>query len=435
MRNLLMALVVFGSSLLGLAFAQEGFVQLRFFYPYSGTDFSSGFALDAALKYPFDSNNLTLAIKNTTTLRQTVGLELQGDWGLVSADFTSEAGAAVGARRIGLTVVGVLILPRSADITPLETVTAVFVHDTDDSAGSSFYVVDVASLALNGQVAQDWRWSAGYSLASTVTSSSKVVHTFNAGIRGKLLAAVTLGVGGALTLANGASVYGGSLDLAWQLTSTENLAARVTVNSKPVDTQSLTFTTTAIQPVTLGVSLGRSSVGGLTAGASLDASLDGGWSVSAAYAGAFGTTQSHEANAGLAYSSRQASGSFGVNFGTTLEAGVWNSRYGANANASYKAGEFQFSLRGNYNFDATPNVAQPNSGNASATLNWRSAPLEVIFDTSFQFRGVTSGTAQLQVLYDLTPALAINGSVLFTRVLTSGGQNSFSFGAGLRYRF
>jgi hypothetical protein len=415
------------------ALAQEGFVQLRFFYPYPGAEFTSGFALDAALKYKFDSNNLTFAIKNTTLARQTVGLEVQGDWGLVGADLTGEAGAVVGGRRWGLTAIGVLILPR-AEITPLETISLVFVHDTDDSPGASFYVVDVAALSLNGQIAQNWNWNAGYTLSSTVTSTTVVRHNLNAGVRGRF-GLFTLGLGGTLALENNISVYGGNLSVGWQLTQTENLAARVTITSKPEDTQSLTFTTTALQPATLSLSVGRSSLGGLTAGASVDAPLEGGWAVGATYNGAFGANPSHDASANLGFSSREARLGLGVSFNTSPTAGVWYNRYGANANAGYKADNTEFTLRGNFNLDTNPSNTQPTSGNLNATLNWRVAPLEVIFETGFQFRGATSGTAQLQLLYDITPQFAINGSVLFSRVLTGGGQNSFSFGVGLRYRF
>ncbi len=418
------------------AFAQEGFIQIRFFYPYA-TDFTSGFALDAALKYKVDSTAFGFAIKNTTIFRQTIGLEISSDWGLVSADFTGEAGAVAGGRRIGLTALGVLILPRGEMITSLETITVVVVHDTDDSVGTSFYVVDVANLILNGQVAQDWRWTAGYSLASTVTSSSSAIrHNANLGVRGKI-SLFTLGFGATFALETSVPVYGANLDLAWQLTATETISARATLNSRPLDTQSLTFTTTALMPVTLGLSIGRSSIGGLTAGASLDAPIDGGWSVSAGYNGAFGTTPSHDFSAAIAFSNPETRASFGAGWNTVSNLGIWTSRLNLNASAGYKTGEISFSLRGNYGFDTTPNNInpQPNSGSASATLNWRSAPLELIVDTTFQFRGVTSGTAQLQLLFDLLPELALNGSVLFTRVLTAGGQNSVSFGAGLRYRF
>jgi hypothetical protein len=417
----------------GAALAQEGFVQLRFFYPYPGVEFTSGFALDAALKYKFDSNSLTFAIKNTTLVRQTVGLEVSGDWGLVGADLTGEAGAVVGGRRWGLTAIGVLILPR-AEITPLETVSLVFVHDTDDSPGASFYVVDVAALSLNGQLAQNWNWNAAYTLSSTVTSTTAIRHNLNAGVRGRL-GLFTLGVGGTLALENANSIYGGNLSLGWQITPTENLLARVTVTSRPLDTQSLTFTTTALQPATIGLSVGRSSLGGLTAGASIDAPLEGGWGLGATYDGAFGANPSHDASANLGFSSREARFGVGVTFNTSPTAGTWYNRYGANANASYRADTVEFSLRGNFNLDTNPANSQPTSGNLNATLNWRAAPFEVIFDTTFQFRGVTSGTAQLQVLYDITPQFAVNGSVLFSRVLTSGGQNGFSFGLGVRYRF
>jgi hypothetical protein len=424
-------LLVFSSH----ALAQEGFVQLRFFYPYA-TDFSSSFALDAALKYKFESSTLTFAIKNSTLARQTVGIELAGDWGLASADFTGEAGAELDSRRIGITALGVWILPRSEGVTPLETVTLVLVHDTDDSLGASFYVVDVATLMLNGQIAQDWRWIAGYSLASTVTATTAIRHNLNAGVRGKL-GDFTLGLGATLAQDKNIWIYGGNLDVAWQLSATENISARATLTSRPLDTQSLTFTSTAFQPVTLALSVGRSSLGGLTAGASLDASLLGGWAINASYAGAFGETSSHEFGGSLGYANRETRVGTGVNWNTVRNAGVWTSRLALNANAAYKMDNLSFSLRGAYSFDTTPNNInpQPNSGNASATLNWRSAPLEVIFETSFQFRGTVSGTAQLQVLYDITPQLAVNGSVLFTRVLTLGGQNGFSFGAGLRYRF
>lgn len=430
MRNLLVVLVLMLSN---WASAQEGFVQFRFFYPYPGIEFTSGFALDAALKYKFESNNLTFAIKNTTLVRQTVGLEVAGDWGLVGTDLTGEAGAAANGRRWGLTALGVLILPRG-EITPLETITLVFVHDTDDSPGASFYVVDVASLSLNGQIAQNWNWNAGYTLSSTVTSNTNVKHNINAGVRGRF-GAFTLGLGGTLALENDTNVYGGNLNLGWQLTPTENLSARVTVTSRPEDTQSLTFSTTALQPVTLSLSVGRSSLGGLTAGASIDAPLEGGWSVGAAYNGAFGANPSHDASANLAFSSREGRFGVGLTFATSPTAGVWYNRYGANANAGYAAGEINFSLRGNFNFDTTPTNTQPTSGNLNANLNWRSAPFEVIADVGFQFRGASSGTAQLQVLYDITPQFAINSSVLFTRALIGGGTNGFSFGLGLRYRF
>ncbi|MFN3265698.1 MAG: hypothetical protein ACK41E_02555 [Deinococcales bacterium] len=429
MRNILV-LLVFGMGC--WVKAQEGFVQLRFFYPYAGAEFTSGFALDAALKYKFESNRFGFVIKNTTLVRQTVGLELSGDWGLASADLTGEAGSSSG-RRWGLTAVGVLLLPRT-EITPLESVSLVFVHDSDDSPGLGFYVVDVANLGLNGQLAQNWNWNASYTFSSLVTSSTNIKHNLGAGVRGRL-DAFTLGVGATLALENNTSIYGGNLTVGWQFTPNENLSARVTITSKPEDTQSLTLTSTALQPITLSASIGRSSTSGLTAGASADVALEDGWSVGARYDGAFGANPSHDIGATLGFSSRELRFSVGLGYNTSPSAQVWYSRYSASANASYKTEQSEFSLRGSLSLDTNPANTQATSGNLNATFNWRAAPLELIFDAGFQFRGASSGTAQLQLLYDLTAQFALNGSVQFNRALTGGGQNSFSFGVGVRYRF
>jgi hypothetical protein len=435
------ALICFVMTLLGLnsgvaqaqssQIALQNFVQLRYFYPAESPNFISGLTLDANLQFAIDpTTNLSFSIKNTTLVRQTAALEITADWGSAGVSVTGEP-SATGAR-FGITGTAVYLFPRGETPSPLEVISASVFHEADSSSGSDFYTIDVASLQLSGNISGSWRWNGAYNFTSNVTSTQNTVrHLGSVGISGRI-DAFNIGLGGSLTADNGNTVYGGTLSAAWNITSNERLGFKVGVTSKPSDDQSLTFSTSSFAPVTLGLSIGRSSPGNFTAGANLEYLVSDQVTFNAEYAGAFGLAPTHSVSAGLAYSQRPLRTSINLSWSTEIVSNASN--FGVGASASYKADAIQFGLRGSFALASTP-TSSKTSGSLTANLTWVAAPFSIILETGLSFRNAISGTAQAQLLFDITQELALNGSVQYRRSLVAGGANSVAFGLGLRYRF
>ncbi len=422
--------------------ALSNFFQIRFFYPFpiETEEFTSAITLDAAFKQQFDDFSVAIKLTDFNLIRQKASLEASGNFGFASLEFTGGTGSELGSRKNSLLVVGAFLLPKPSEgIQYFSDTTLVYFLESDSSTQSG-YTVNAADLSVKGNLATNWRWSAGYALSSVfvpVINNQNLSQTLKAEVRGKL-DVLDLSVGTSVRFQEGGPRYDLRLEGKYPILETETLSAQVTWNSSNADSENLTLASTRLDPLTLSFSVARGGGTAVSLALTSDYELDAKTTFGANYVISFGDTPDHDFGAQFSYREKQwnarAQTSLNLSFDSNNQ--LWLGRFAFRLQGTYKVAPFNFSARANLNLQPNPKTFDPEaSGAFSASASYSSDPWTISLDLGFVYYRGLSGTASTSVLYRILPDLSLNLSGNYRRTLSPVINEQFSFGLGIRYVF
>ncbi len=443
----------------------ENYLQLRYFYPPPlGTDDPlSGLTLDALYKPQLEGVQLEFSVKNTNLYRQAASLNLSLESGYAALEYKGGPGSDKGARANSFSASGSYSLPKAGDVTYLSDVSLSYSLDTD-SGGLNRSDSQNADLSVRGQLAREWRWSAGYSLSSGdnasddgaggVYSSQSLQNAFRAEVRGKILPnypSLELVVGTGLRLNNTSSTgqpdkqstaLDGKIELSSNLTDKESgkLAFKLSsVDGKLKDDESLSIQTTRLEPLTLSANVGRTP-GFYSWGLGADYPLGDALSLTSSYDGSLseGTdalSQDHSLSFGATYRQKKWRVASTLGAGLSNDSGDWQASYSFKASGSYKIAPLDLSARASFSLRPVKGELKP-SGSLSGSLNYDGGPLKAALELGFSYKNLFTGSTSLSLLYAVTESLSLNASSSYSRALFgTDPQDRLSIGLGLRFSF
>jgi len=443
----------------------ENYVQMRYFYPPTlGTnDPLAGLTLDALYKSALEGVQLEFSVKNTNLYRQAANLNLSLESGYAALEYKGGPGSDPGARANSFSASGSYTLPKAGEVSLLSDVSLSYSLDTDSGTVNRSGSQN-ADLSVRGQLAKDWRWSAGYSLSSGDNASddgaggsfvsSSLQNAFRAEVRGKILPnypSLELAVGGGLRLNDTSSTGQGdkqstALDGKVELSSnlSEQESGKVSfklssVDGKLKDDESLSVQTTRLEPLTLSANVGRTP-GFYSWGLGLDYPLDDALSLTSSYDGSLSDSadalsQDHSLNFGATYRAKKWRLGGGLGAGLNNDSGDWQASYTLKANGSYKIAPLDLSARASFALRPVKGELKP-SGSVSGSVNFDGGPLKTALELGFTFKNLFTGSASLSVLYAVTESLSLNASSSYSRALFGADpQDRLSIGLGLRFSF
>jgi|GEM_PF-2606097 len=450
--------------------APENYVQLRYFYPPTlGTDdLLAGLTLDALLKPALEGVQLEFSVKDTNLYRQAANLNLSLESGYAALEYKGGPGSDPGARANSFSASGSYTLPKAGEVSYLSDVSLSYSLDTD-SGTVNHSGSQNADLSLRGQLAKDWRWSAGYSLSSGDNASddgaggsfvsSSLQNAFRAEVRGKILPnypSLELAVGSNLRLNNTSSTgqpdkastaLDGKIELSSALTEQESgkLSFKLSsVDGKLKDDESLSVQTVRLEPLTLSANVGRTP-GFYSWGLGLDYPLGDALSLTSSYDGSLSESadalgqnllsQDHSLNFGATYRAKKWRLGGGLGASLNNDSGDWQASYTLKANGSYKIAPLDLSARVSFALRPVKGELKP-SGSLSGSLNFDGGPLKAALELGFTYKNLFTGSASLSLLYAVTESLSLNASSQYSRALFGADpQDRLSIGLGLRFSF
>ncbi len=415
------------SVVVGLAYSQDNYFQVRYFYPYQleSDKLLAGLTIDATTSLQAGGSRMTLKLDSLNLVKQHIRLEATGSGNLVLFDYTNKPGRDLDNRKQSFTAVGNFRIPEGGNL--LKELGLTYVSEKE--SGTQGYHVQVINTHIKGNLASEWRWKLGYGLTSTSAANlSKQVNTFKGEVKGKL-ESIDLGLSGNVRLENPETDFNVKLEASSPLSEAETLSSNFRYDSTSGDEEGLSFSTTRLEPLTLTFSLKRNSK-------SFSWGVDGNYPVSelislnTSYSGAVGTSTNQALGFSVRLREHLWSAQGQVDFDLTKDDKDWEPSYNFKLNGTYRVEPWNVSGRANLKVQPERTTAS-----LSTSASWVQMPWSILVDLEFTFLDELAGNADLQILYSLTKSLSLNVGGSYRRVLVPTLDQEFSAALGLRFGF
>lgn len=418
----------------GLAQAQDlngNFFQIRGLFPPEGGQFSAAPALDALVRLPIaDLGVFELKLTEVTLARQRATAQFSAAFAFFGVRFRNEPGEEQGARALEINALGAYKNPSDDLLVILRGVTLAYSLDQDTSPLKG-YTLQTGDAQADGAIAQDWDWSVGYTLENALIPTERGLrHDLQSWVRTTILKPIELGVGAGYLIKDEQFALKGSLEAGYEITPQDTVGARLTLTTAPGDAEEIFYNTTRFEPLSVGLSLGRSNLSFLTWGVRLSAAE--GLQLNADYTGQAGENAAHDLSVGVGYGGEV--GNLALRGGVRAEhdpkSGLWYARITGQLTANLRLPDFTLTAVGELNFG--PEVLL---GRLTVDGTWVIAPFVVLLNADFRFHDTITGEATVQGLYFFLPGIAVNLTAFYRAQPEWEGPSGFGVGLGLRTNF
>jgi hypothetical protein len=428
----LIGLVVTCTSSLGHAQDLDGnYVQIRGLFPPENGAFSSAPAIDALLRLPImDFGTFELKLDNVSLVRQRVSAQFSAEVAFFGFQFRNEPSDEQDARVFGINALGAYKAPSDDPVVILRGLTLAYSLD-QDTGPLRGYAVHSGNAQVDGDIAERWDWSVGYTLANGLIPTERGLrHDLQSWVRTTILKPVNLGVGAGYIIKDEKFALKGSLEAGYEITPDDTVGARVTLTTAPGDAEEIFYDTTRFEPLTIGLQLGRSNESFLTWGVRLSASP--GVNLNGDYSGQAGENAKHDINLGFGYSSEAGNVALrgGVQAELDPKTGLWYARITGQITANLRLPGLVLQAVGELNYGPERLI-----GRFTMDGQWVIPPFVVLLNADFRFHDTITGLATVEGLYFFLPGIAVNLTTFYRAQPAWEGPSGFGVGLGLRTNF
>jgi hypothetical protein len=418
----------------GLARAQDldgNYFQIRGLFPPEGGAFSSAPAIDALLRLPIlDLGTFELRLDAVSLARQRVAAQFSAGVAFFGVQFRNEPGEEQDARAFEINALGAYKSPSEDPVVILRSLTLAYSLDQDTSLLRG-YAVHSGDAQVDGDIAERWDWSIGYTLANALIPTERGLrHDLQTWVRTSIFKPINLGVGAGYIIKDEKFALKGSLEAGYEITPDDTIGARVTLTTAPGDAEEIFYNTSRFDPLSVSLRLGRSNESFLTWGVQLSASQ--GLQLSADYTGQAGENAKHDVNLGFGYASEVASVALrgGVEAELDPKTSLWYARITGQLTANLQLPGLTLKAVGELNYG--PEFLL---GRLTVDGQWVIAPFVVLLNADFRFHDTVTGLATVQGLYFFLPGIAVNLTAFYRAQPAWEGPSGFGVGLGLRTNF
>jgi hypothetical protein len=431
-RVLLVWLGVICMGCLGRAQELGGnYFQIRGLFPPEAGAFSSAPAIDALFRLPIlDFGTFELKLDGVTLARQRVAAQFSSGLTFFGFQFRNEPSDEQDARVLEINALGAYKSPSDDPVVFLRGLTLAYSLD-QDTGPLRGYALHSGNAQADGDIAERWDWSVGYSLANALIPTERGLrHDLQSWVRTSVLKPVRLGVGAGYIIKDEKFALKGSLEAGYEITPDDTVGARLTLTTAPGDAEELFYDTSRFEPLSIGLKLGRSNESFLTWGVRLSASE--GVNLSGDYSGQAGENAQHDVSLGFGYSSDVGNVALrgGVQAELDPKSGLWYARITGQLTANLRLPTLILQAVGELNYGPEQLV-----GRLTVDGQWLIAPFLVLLNADFRFHDTVTGLATIQGLYFFLPGVAVNLTAFYRAQPAWEGPSGFGVGLGLRTNF